>query len=65
GGADTEPQSDFTPEYLTVRLCDLISAPAQLAASADAAKSVGVADAAERLADLILDVARRGAAKRS
>jgi UDP-N-acetylglucosamine--N-acetylmuramyl-(pentapeptide) pyrophosphoryl-undecaprenol N-acetylglucosamine transferase len=65
GGAETVRQSDFTPEFLTGRLCDLISAPAQLAARAKAAKSVGVADAAERLADLILDVARKGAAKRS
>ena len=65
GGAETVQQSDFTPEFLTQRLCDLIDAPAQLAARAEAAKSVGVADAADRLADLIIDVARRGATKRS
>jgi len=50
---------------LTRRLCDLINAPAQLCARAEAAKSVGVADAADRLADLIIDVARTGATKRS
>ncbi|MBI1980546.1 MAG: undecaprenyldiphospho-muramoylpentapeptide beta-N-acetylglucosaminyltransferase [Methylocystis sp.] len=65
GGAETVRQSDFTPEFLTLRLCDLVNAPAQLSARAEAAKSVGVADAADRLADLILDVARTGAAKRS
>ncbi len=65
GGAETVRQSDFTPDFLTRRLTELINAPAQLAARAEAAKSVGVADAAERLADLIIDVARTGAAKRS
>ncbi len=65
GGAETVRQSDFTPEFLTRRLCDLINAPAQLSARAEAAKSVGVADAADRLADLIIDVARTGATKRS
>ncbi|MGJ0622044.1 MAG: undecaprenyldiphospho-muramoylpentapeptide beta-N-acetylglucosaminyltransferase [Methylocystis sp.] len=65
GGAETVRQSDFTPDFLTRRLTELINAPARLAARAEAAKSVGVADAAERLADLIIDVARTGAAKRS
>ncbi|MBM3551828.1 MAG: undecaprenyldiphospho-muramoylpentapeptide beta-N-acetylglucosaminyltransferase [Alphaproteobacteria bacterium] len=65
GGAETVRQSDFTPEFLTRRLTELINAPARLAARAEAAKSVGVADAADRLADLIIDVARMGAAKRS
>lgn len=64
GGAETARQSDFTPSFLTRRLTELINAPAQLAARAQAAKRVGVADAAERLADLILGVARTGAAKR-
>ncbi|MEF3365762.1 undecaprenyldiphospho-muramoylpentapeptide beta-N-acetylglucosaminyltransferase [Methylocystis sp. 9N] len=65
GGAETVRQSDFTPEFLTRRLTELINAPAELALRAEAAKRVGVADAAERLADLIIDVAREGAAKRS
>ncbi|MBM3624825.1 MAG: UDP-N-acetylglucosamine--N-acetylmuramyl-(pentapeptide) pyrophosphoryl-undecaprenol N-acetylglucosamine transferase, partial [Alphaproteobacteria bacterium] len=65
GGAETVRQSDFTPEFLTRRLGALVDSPAQLCARAEAAKSVGVADAAERLADLIIVVARTGAAKRS
>ncbi len=65
GGAETVRQSDFTPAFLTERLTELINAPAELVALAEAAKSVGVADAAERLADLIIDVVRKGAAKRS
>ena len=65
GGAETVRQSEFTPECLARRLTELINAPAQLAARAEAARSVGVADAAERLADLIIDVARTGATKRS
>ncbi len=65
GGAETVRQSDFTPEFLTRRLCDLINAPAQLSARAEAARRVGVADAADRLADLIIDVARTAATKRS
>ena len=51
-------QNDFTPAFLTARLATLIDAPQELAARAEAAKSVGVADAAERLADLILSVAQ-------
>ncbi|MGD9543280.1 MAG: undecaprenyldiphospho-muramoylpentapeptide beta-N-acetylglucosaminyltransferase [Methylocystis sp.] len=64
GGAETVPQSDFTPEFLTRRLSDLIGAPGRLSARAEAAKRVGVADAAERLADLIIGVAGADAAKR-
>ncbi len=64
GGAETVRQSEFTPAFLSARLAELINAPAQLMARAEAAKRVGVADAAERLADLILSVARTDAAKR-
>jgi UDP-N-acetylglucosamine--N-acetylmuramyl-(pentapeptide) pyrophosphoryl-undecaprenol N-acetylglucosamine transferase len=64
GGAETVPQSGFTPEFLTRRLSELIAAPAQLSARAEAARRVGVADAADRLADLIIGVARADLAKR-
>ena len=52
------PQTEFTPERLAAILRDALASPAKLAASAAAAKSVGVPDAAERLADLVLEVAR-------
>jgi UDP-N-acetylglucosamine--N-acetylmuramyl-(pentapeptide) pyrophosphoryl-undecaprenol N-acetylglucosamine transferase len=58
GAAETVKQSDFTPAFLTNRLVELIGAPEALARRAEAAKRVGVADAAERLADLILSVAQ-------
>lgn len=64
GGAETVRQSDFTPEFLTRRLSELFSAPAQLSARAETAKRMGVADAADRLADLIIDVAREDVARR-
>jgi UDP-N-acetylglucosamine--N-acetylmuramyl-(pentapeptide) pyrophosphoryl-undecaprenol N-acetylglucosamine transferase len=58
GAAETVKQSDFSPAFLTARLAQLIDAPQALAQKAEAAKRVGVADAAERLADLILNVAQ-------
>jgi len=58
GAAETVKQSDFTPAFLTNRLAELIGAPEALAQRAEAAKRVGVADAAERLADLISSVAQ-------
>ncbi|WP_036283147.1 undecaprenyldiphospho-muramoylpentapeptide beta-N-acetylglucosaminyltransferase [Methylocystis sp. ATCC 49242] len=64
GAAEAVRQSDFTPAFLTARLAELIDAPQQLAARAQAAKHVGVADAAERLADLILSVAHARALER-
>ena len=58
GGAVVVPQPEFTPERLAAILRDALAAPAKLEAAAAAAKSVGVPDAAERLADLVLEVAR-------
>lgn len=60
GAAETVRQSDFTPAFLTARLAELLAAPQELTRRAAAAKSVGVADAAERLADLVLAVAHGG-----
>jgi UDP-N-acetylglucosamine--N-acetylmuramyl-(pentapeptide) pyrophosphoryl-undecaprenol N-acetylglucosamine transferase len=64
GAAETVKQSDFTPAFLAARLAELIAAPQQLAARAQAAKRVGAPDAAERLANLILSVAESRAAER-
>jgi UDP-N-acetylglucosamine--N-acetylmuramyl-(pentapeptide) pyrophosphoryl-undecaprenol N-acetylglucosamine transferase len=58
GGAVVVPQPEFTPERLAAILRGALAAPEKLAASAKAAKSVGVPDAAERLADLVLELAR-------
>ena len=58
GGAMVVPQTEFTPERLATILRDALASPAKLAESAKAAKAAGVADAAERLAGLVLEVAR-------
>lgn len=59
GSAEVFRQADFTPESLRARIEDLIASPARLAERAKAAKRVGIADAAERLADLVLSVAEK------
>jgi UDP-N-acetylglucosamine--N-acetylmuramyl-(pentapeptide) pyrophosphoryl-undecaprenol N-acetylglucosamine transferase len=58
GAAEVVPQSEFTPERLAASLRKALADPASLAAAAAAAKNAGVADAAERLAELVLDVAK-------
>ena len=57
GGAIMLPQKEFTPERLAAEIAALAAAPGKLAAMAAGAKSAGVLDAAERLADLVLRVA--------
>jgi UDP-N-acetylglucosamine--N-acetylmuramyl-(pentapeptide) pyrophosphoryl-undecaprenol N-acetylglucosamine transferase len=57
GGAIVLKQSDFTPERLAGEIAALAAAPERLRAMADGAKSAGVLDAADRLADLVLRVA--------
>jgi UDP-N-acetylglucosamine--N-acetylmuramyl-(pentapeptide) pyrophosphoryl-undecaprenol N-acetylglucosamine transferase len=57
GGAFRLEQREFTPERLAAEIALLVAAPAQLTAMAAAAKSAGTLDAAERLADLVIDVA--------
>jgi len=59
GGAIRLSQDEFTPARLASDLATLMNAPGRLAAMATAAKSVGTIDAADRLADLVLRVARR------
>jgi UDP-N-acetylglucosamine--N-acetylmuramyl-(pentapeptide) pyrophosphoryl-undecaprenol N-acetylglucosamine transferase len=57
GAAEVFRQADFTPQALAARIADLFARPELLQERARAAKSV--ADAAERLADLVLAVAER------
>ncbi len=57
GGAVRLDQADFTPVRAAVEIGALASAPERLAQMARAARSVGMPDAAERLADLVLRVA--------
>ena len=62
GGAIVVPQNEFTPERLATILRDGLAAPSKLETAAAAAKSVGVPDAAERLADLVLEIAQAATA---
>jgi UDP-N-acetylglucosamine--N-acetylmuramyl-(pentapeptide) pyrophosphoryl-undecaprenol N-acetylglucosamine transferase len=57
GGALRLVQETFTPERLAAEIAGLARAPQRLAAMAAAARSLGKLDAAERLADLVLNVA--------
>jgi UDP-N-acetylglucosamine--N-acetylmuramyl-(pentapeptide) pyrophosphoryl-undecaprenol N-acetylglucosamine transferase len=57
GASETVQQSDFTPAFLAGRLAEWLAAPQELARRAGAAKRMGVVDAAERLADVVLGVA--------
>ena len=57
GGAIVLRQADFTPERLANELACLAADPDKLPAMAAGAKSAGVLDAADRLADLVLRVA--------
>ena len=57
GGAQVVMQPDFTPERLAGLLRQALGDPAALAKAAAAAKKAGVADAAERLADVVMSVA--------
>ncbi len=50
-------QPAFTPAWLTDELTTLFAAPQALEAKAARARSIGIPDAAERLADLVLRVA--------
>jgi UDP-N-acetylglucosamine--N-acetylmuramyl-(pentapeptide) pyrophosphoryl-undecaprenol N-acetylglucosamine transferase len=56
--AEVVRQENFTPGFLSERLAAFIHDPAPLVAAAQAARGVATPDAAERLADLVLRVAR-------
>ena len=57
GGAIRVEQRDFTPDRLASEIAGLAGDPGRLARMAQAAKTAGTIDAAERLADLVLKVA--------
>jgi UDP-N-acetylglucosamine--N-acetylmuramyl-(pentapeptide) pyrophosphoryl-undecaprenol N-acetylglucosamine transferase len=59
GAVDVVAQSAFTPGYLSGKLADALSHPENLTKRATAAKQAGIPDAADRLADLVLEVAGR------
>jgi UDP-N-acetylglucosamine--N-acetylmuramyl-(pentapeptide) pyrophosphoryl-undecaprenol N-acetylglucosamine transferase len=61
GGAILLTQDAFTPDRLAHEIAALAAAPDRLAAMARSAKSAGATDAADRLADLVVKVARLGA----
>jgi UDP-N-acetylglucosamine--N-acetylmuramyl-(pentapeptide) pyrophosphoryl-undecaprenol N-acetylglucosamine transferase len=58
GGAILLTQDAFTPDRLAQEVAALAAAPDRLAALAQGAKSAGATDAADRLAELVLKVAR-------
>jgi UDP-N-acetylglucosamine--N-acetylmuramyl-(pentapeptide) pyrophosphoryl-undecaprenol N-acetylglucosamine transferase len=58
GAATVIRQPDFTPDALAAIWRGALADPAGLAAKAAAARQAGVPDAAERLADLVAEVAR-------
>ena len=59
GAAQAIAQSAFTADRLTAELVDLFTNPGKLTAAASAAKSAGIHDAAERLADIVIATAAR------
>ncbi len=59
GAAQVIPQTDFTPRRLAAELSARLADPSGLTRAAEAARSAGIPDAAERLADLVLSVARK------
>ena len=63
GAAVVRDQTLFTPEWLAEELARVLNDPADLLVRAASARQAGRPDAAERLCDLVLDVA--GGAKGS
>src|ERR1700690_215437 len=57
GGALRIPQTEFTSDRLAAEISALAAEPARLTAMAEAARSVGRLDAAQRMADLVMKVA--------
>lgn len=58
GAAVLIPQPEATPERLGATLLDLLADPVRLAAMGSAARTVGTPDAAARLADALMTLAR-------
>ena len=63
GGAIRVVQDEFTPRRLAAEIAALAAAPQRLATMAAAARSLARLDAADRLADLVLEVAARASRK--
>jgi UDP-N-acetylglucosamine--N-acetylmuramyl-(pentapeptide) pyrophosphoryl-undecaprenol N-acetylglucosamine transferase len=59
GAAETVDQALFTPAFLVRRLSELMSDTKSLSDSAEAARRLGIPDAAERFADLVTETAAR------
>jgi UDP-N-acetylglucosamine--N-acetylmuramyl-(pentapeptide) pyrophosphoryl-undecaprenol N-acetylglucosamine transferase len=57
GGAIRLPQSEFTPDRLAAEIAGLAGDPTRISAMAEGAKSAGVLDAADQLAELVLRTA--------
>jgi UDP-N-acetylglucosamine--N-acetylmuramyl-(pentapeptide) pyrophosphoryl-undecaprenol N-acetylglucosamine transferase len=57
GAVDVIAQPSFTAEYLTGKLLEAMASPENLTKRAAAAKQAGTPDAADRLADIVLQVA--------
>ncbi len=57
GAAIRLSQAEFTPDRLAAEISALAAEPERLAAMAAAARRIGTLDAADRLADLVLNVA--------
>ncbi|HEY5226536.1 MAG TPA: undecaprenyldiphospho-muramoylpentapeptide beta-N-acetylglucosaminyltransferase [Methylovirgula sp.] len=58
GAALIVAQTEFSPQWLAAALTAALADPPSLAQKAQAARDSGIADAAERLADLVLRVAK-------
>lgn len=58
GGAIVLEQGGLTPERLAEHIENAVNEPNRLTKMADAAKSIGIADAVERLAALVQDIAQ-------
>jgi UDP-N-acetylglucosamine--N-acetylmuramyl-(pentapeptide) pyrophosphoryl-undecaprenol N-acetylglucosamine transferase len=63
GGGLLVADADLTPPWIEAQLVPLLTDPARLAELAAHAAAAGTPDADERLADLVLDVATRGATR--
>ena len=63
GAALVIPQAEFTPERLANELQAFFDDPERLTRGAAAAKSAGMTDAADRLAQVVLDLAERRISK--
>lgn len=62
GGAWVVPQTEFSPAVLADKLMGLLADPSQLTRAATAAAAWAIPEAAEKLADAVLDLANGGKA---